>query len=83
LALRQLAGCGISTSSLKAREGLVALKIARVHYARRDIDTAARFLAVAEAAPKVPSDIWRCMRYRLKIAFRRRFPASQIRLRSA
>ncbi|TIR73095.1 MAG: glycosyltransferase family 2 protein, partial [Mesorhizobium sp.] len=62
LALRELADCGIAKSSLKAREGLVALKIARVHYARGDLETAAKFLAVAEAAPKVSTDIWRCMR---------------------
>jgi hypothetical protein len=52
LALRALTDCGISKSTLKVREGLVALKIARVHYARGDLDTAARFLAVAAAAPK-------------------------------
>ncbi|TIU85544.1 MAG: glycosyltransferase family 2 protein, partial [Mesorhizobium sp.] len=83
LALRELADCGIAKSSLKAREGLVALKIARVHYARGDLETAAKFLAVAEAAPKVSTDIWRCMRYRLKIAARRRFPAHRVQLQSA
>lgn len=83
LALRELADCGIAKSSLKAREGLVALKIARVHYARGDLETAAKFLAVAEAAPKVSTDIWRCMRYRLKIAARRRLPAHRVQLQSA
>lgn len=80
LALRKLAECGIPTSALKTREGLVALKIARVHYARGDLETAAKFLAVANAAPKAYSDVWRCMRYRLKITLRRRFssPAAQL-----
>ncbi|SFO10945.1 Glycosyltransferase involved in cell wall bisynthesis [Mesorhizobium sp. NFR06] len=80
LALRRLRSCGIAERSLKTREGLVALKIARVHYARGDIDTAARFLTVAEAAPRAGADVWRCMRYRLKIALRRRFsaPAGQL-----
>ncbi|WP_245466963.1 MULTISPECIES: hypothetical protein [unclassified Mesorhizobium] len=36
LALRRLRSCGIAERSLKVREGLVALKIARVHYARGD-----------------------------------------------
>lgn len=83
LALRELTGCGIPKSSLKAREGLVALKIARVHYARGDLETAAKFLSVAEAAPKVSAGIWRCMRYRLKIAARRRFPTHRIQLQCA
>ena len=83
LALRELADCGIPKSSLKAREGLVALKIARVHYARGDLETAAKFLAVAEAAPMVSADIWRRMRYRLKIAARRRFSVHHIQLQSA
>lgn len=82
LALRELTDCGIPKSSLKVREGLVALKIARVHYARGDLETAAKFLTVAEAAPRVPADIWRCMRYRLKIAARRRFPVHRIQLQS-
>ncbi|TIM68526.1 MAG: glycosyltransferase family 2 protein, partial [Mesorhizobium sp.] len=55
----------------------------RVHYARGDLETAAKFLAVAEAAPKVSTDIWRCMRYRLKIAARRRLPAHRVQLQSA
>lgn len=83
LALRELLECGIPKSSLKAREGLVALKIARVHYARGDLETAAKFLAIANAAPKVSVDIWRCMRYRLKIAAWRRFFGHQIQLQSA
>ncbi|TPN82617.1 glycosyltransferase [Mesorhizobium sp. CU2] len=83
LALRELAKSGIPRSSLKVREGLVALKIARVHYARGDLQTAARFLAVAEAAPKAPGDIWRCLRYRLKIATRRTFSARPTQLQRA
>jgi glycosyltransferase involved in cell wall biosynthesis len=78
LALRELTDCGIPKAALKAREGLVALKIARVHYARGDLDTAARFLAIAAAAPKTHSDVWRCLRYKFKIAARRRFLNSQV-----
>lgn len=80
LALRRLRSCGIAERSLKTREGLVALKIARVHYARGDFDMAGRFLSVAEAAPRTGAAVWRCMRYRLKIALRRRFwaPAAQL-----
>jgi len=83
LALRKLAGCGISESTLKAREGVVALKIARVHYARGDLETAAKFLAVARAAPKVPMDAWRCLRYRLKIAARRGRSTLSVQLQRA
>ncbi|RAZ78368.1 glycosyltransferase family 2 protein [Mesorhizobium atlanticum] len=83
LALRELGDCGIPKSSLKARQGLVALKIARVHYARGDLETAAKFLTVAEAAPKASLDIWRCVRYRLKIAARRWFPVHRIQLQGA
>lgn len=83
LALRALADCGIPRSTLKTREGLVALKIARVHYARGDLDTAARFLAVASAAPKVPSEAWRCMRYQFKLAARRRFFLPHAQMQSA
>ncbi|MEO5757915.1 MAG: glycosyltransferase family A protein [Mesorhizobium sp.] len=81
--LRTLADCNIPISALKTREGLVALKIARVHYARGDMDMAARFLAVATAAPKRRSDAWRCARYRLKIWSRRWFSAPRIHLQSA
>ncbi|MDX8457522.1 glycosyltransferase family 2 protein [Mesorhizobium humile] len=83
LALRRLRSCGIAERSLKTREGLVALKIARVHYARGDFDMAARFLNVAEAAPRAGADVWRCMRYRLKIALRRRFSAPAAQLQRA
>jgi len=78
--LRTLTDCSIPVSALKAREGLVALKIARVHYARGDLDTAARFLAVAAVAPKRRSEAWRCLRYKLKLAVRRRLSAQQIEL---
>ena len=81
--LRTLTDCNIPISALKTREGLVALKIARVHYARGDLDTAARFLAVAAAAPKRRSDAWRCIRYKVKISSRRRFSAPGIQLQSA
>ncbi|BCM21416.1 glycosyltransferase family 2 protein [Mesorhizobium sp. J8] len=83
LALRRLRSSGIAEQSLKTREGLVALKIARVHYARGDFETAARFLGVAEAAPRAGADAWRCMRYRLKIALRRRFSAPAVQLQRA
>ena len=62
------------------RQGLVALKIARVHYMRGDFDMAARFLTVAEAAPRAGLDVWRCMRYRLKITRRRWFSAPAVQL---
>lgn len=81
--LRTLTDCNIPVSALKTREGLVALKIARVHYARGDLDTAARFLAVAAAAPKRRSEAWRCLRYKVKISSRRRFSAPGIQLQSA
>ncbi|WP_214472099.1 glycosyltransferase family 2 protein [Mesorhizobium sp. dw_380] len=78
--LRMLIDCDIPVSALKTREGLVALKIARVHYARGDLDMAARFLAVASAAPKRRSEAWRCLRYKFKLAARRRlsFPPTQM-----
>ncbi|WP_044548292.1 glycosyltransferase family A protein [Mesorhizobium japonicum] len=80
--LRTLTDCSIPVSALKTREGLLALKIARVHYARGDLDIAARFLAVAAAAPKRRSEAWRCLRYRLKLAVRRRLSAPKIELQS-
>lgn len=82
-ALRRLPSCGIAERSLKMREGLVALKIARVHYMRGDFDMAARFLNVAEVAPRAGADVWRCMRYRLKIVLRRRFSAPVVQLQRA
>lgn len=81
--LRTLTDCGIPKSALKTREGLVALKIARVHYARGDLETAARFLAVAAAAPKARSEAWRCLRYQFKLAARRRFSIPKVHLQSA
>ncbi|UDL88590.1 glycosyltransferase family 2 protein [Mesorhizobium sp. PAMC28654] len=81
--LRTLTDCGIPKSALKTREGLVALKIARVHYARGDLETAARFLTVAAAAPKARSEAWRCLRYQFKLAARRRFSIPKVHLRSA
>ncbi|MER8463034.1 glycosyltransferase family A protein [Mesorhizobium sp. M1396] len=81
--LRTLTDCSIPMSALKAREGLVALKIARVHYARGDLDTTARFLAVAAAAPKRRSEAWRCLRYRFKLAARRRLSPPSIQLQGA
>ncbi|OBQ73641.1 glycosyltransferase family 2 protein [Mesorhizobium erdmanii] len=81
--LRKLVDSDIPVSALKTREGLVALKIARVHYARGNLDMAARFLAVAAAAPKRPSDAWRCMRYKAKVSCWRWFSAPRIPLQSA
>ncbi|MER9259941.1 glycosyltransferase family 2 protein [Mesorhizobium sp. M0619] len=83
LALRELTDCSIPLSSLKTREGLVALKIARVHYARGDLETAARFLRIAAAAPKVRSNTWRCRRYQLKLALRRWFSSPRVQLQRA
>jgi glycosyltransferase involved in cell wall biosynthesis len=71
-ALGELQNYGIPFSALAAREGLVALKIARVHYAKGDFETAAHFLTIANAAPKTAADRWRCMRYAMKIAIRRK-----------
>lgn len=81
--LRTLTDCNIPISALKTREGLVALKIARVHYARGNLDIAARFLAVAAAAPKRPSEAWRCLRYQFKLAARRRLSAQRVQMRGA
>jgi hypothetical protein len=82
--LRTLTECDIPMSALKTREGLVALKIARLYYAGGDLDMAARFLAVATAAPKRRrSDAWRCLRYRFKLMARRRFSTPLARLQGA
>lgn len=81
--LRRLSDCGIPSAALKAREGIVALKIARVHYAVGDFRNAARFLAVASAAPKSPSDAWRCARYSLKLLARRRGTLGKMDLQDA
>jgi len=81
--LRTLIDCDIPMSALKTREGLVALKIARVHYARGNLKMAARFLTVATVAPKRRSDAWRCLRYKFKISSRRWFSAPGIQLQSA
>lgn len=70
--LRQLAAEGIDQRSLRMREGIVALKIARVHYARGLYQTAARFLRVARAAPQTGGGRWRVTRYRYKIRAARR-----------
>lgn len=69
--LRDLEHSEIAKSILQLREGMVALKIARVHYARGDFATAARFLEVARVAPKYSRDSWRCLRYRVKISIGR------------
>jgi glycosyltransferase involved in cell wall biosynthesis len=67
-ALNDLVNFGVPPSVLKTRAGIIALKIARVHYARANYHMASRFLAAARAAPTSPSDAWRCLRYRIKIA---------------
>jgi glycosyltransferase involved in cell wall biosynthesis len=73
-ALRDLERRGISRRSLQAREGIVAMKVARVHYARGEFGWAVRFLAIARAAPKVSlADHWRLARYNAKISIRRKF----------
>src|SRR4029079_9874662 len=58
-------------NALRLREGIVALKIARVHFARGDLSMAARFLQIARVAPKSSRDALRCLRYQLRVAIRR------------
>jgi glycosyltransferase involved in cell wall biosynthesis len=74
-AIRGLAVRGLAAPALRRRAGIVALKIARVHYARSEYGTAARFLALARVAPKSPRDAWRYLRYRLKVALALRLTA--------
>ena len=76
-ALGELQNYGIPWSALATREGLVAMKIARVHYAMGDFETAANFLAIANAAPKTVADRWRCVRYGIKIAIRKKVHSRQ------
>lgn len=66
-ALMGLAPETVPRRSVKKRQGLVALKIARVHYAIRERSLARRFLAIARAAPLSPRDRYRALRYRVKI----------------
>jgi hypothetical protein len=68
-ALREMRPYGVPKAALQRRAGIVALKIARVHYARGDMQMAARFLVVAGAAPKSLPDRWRYLRYVMKVGF--------------
>jgi glycosyltransferase involved in cell wall biosynthesis len=65
--LRTLTRHGIDGNAIRMREGIVALKVARVHYARGLYSMAAEFLRVAEAAPQTLGGRWRAFRYRFKI----------------
>ncbi len=66
-ALKVLLERGIPQKSLKQREGMIALKIARVHYARHEQIIAARFVRLALAAPLRLNHRIRALRYRAKI----------------
>lgn len=58
---------GLPRPVVQRRAGILALKIARVHYARGDMKTAKRFLAISAAAPKSLPDRWRHQRYVAKV----------------
>lgn len=73
--LATLCSLGISPDALAVREGIVALKIARVHYAQGDWRTAASFLAIARSKPRSWGVRYRSWRYRMKLALRHRLAA--------
>ena len=66
-ALRELAKFDIRETILRRREGLVAIKIARVHCRRGDFRMARKFLLLAWPAPKDLRTRWRYWRYRIKV----------------
>lgn len=66
-ALRELAKFDIRETVLRRREGLVAIKIARVHCRRGDFRMARKFLLLAWPAPKDLRTRWRYWRYRIKV----------------
>ncbi len=66
-ALRELAKFDIRETILRRREGLVAIKIARVHCRRGDFRMARKFLLLAWPAPKDLWTRWRYWRYRIKV----------------
>jgi glycosyltransferase involved in cell wall biosynthesis len=61
---------GISRHALRCREAFMAIKIARIHLARDELELARHFLAVAWSAPKTIADRYRWLRMRLKLARR-------------
>lgn len=65
--LRELSKVQISDEILRRREGLVAIKIGRVHFMRGNLKTARRFLLIARPAPMDLRTRWRYWRYRFKI----------------
>jgi len=69
-ALRELLHIGVDETVLRMREGLMAIKIARVHYVRGDLRTAARFLRLARSSPKDLATAWRYWRYRIKVGLK-------------
>lgn len=70
-ALRELGAVGIDANVLRRREALLAIKIGRVHYLRRNFVKATRFLKIAWRLPKDGKTRWRFWRYRLKLLFKR------------
>ena len=66
-ALQPLLGTGLDRNVIKRRQGLLALKIARIHYARRDRAVAAKFVRLALTAPLRLRDRIRAVRYRMMI----------------
>jgi len=69
--LRSLKAHGVPETSIARREGMVALKIARVHYGLGDIETARAFISVASACPHSLRNRIRVWRYAAKIAIRK------------
>lgn len=66
-ALRELTKFHIRETILRRREGLVAIKIARVHCRRGDFRMARKFLLLARSTPKDLRTRWRYWRYRIKV----------------
>ncbi|ESX94040.1 glycosyltransferase family 2 protein [Mesorhizobium sp. LNJC403B00] len=66
-ALRELGTVRIDEDTLRRREALLAIKIARVHYLHGSFRTAERFLMIARPLPKTARTQWRFWRYRLKL----------------
>jgi GT2 family glycosyltransferase len=65
-----LVDSGLPAHAIARRGGLVALKIARVHYASGDLKTATAFLTLAARHPLSPASRLRLWRYRAKLAIR-------------
>jgi glycosyltransferase involved in cell wall biosynthesis len=68
--LRALARAGVDVKAIATREGLIALKIARAKHARGEYGSAMRFIVIAKAAPWQFSQMWRRMRYTVRILAR-------------